>query len=84
MDKTVKRSGEVCQWYYCLETTTNCGRLLKKEQFADPGDDQDGRWGDISVPRESRVRVSGSYLGILNPTLFGTTSILFTLVKSRI
>ncbi len=22
-----------------------------------PGDDQDGRWGDIFVPRESRVRV---------------------------
>jgi hypothetical protein len=33
MDKTVKRSGEVYQWYYYLETTTNCGRLLKKEQF---------------------------------------------------
>ena len=37
-----------------------------------PGDDQDGRWGDIFVPRGSGL---GLHLGILNPTFFGITSI---------
>ena len=38
-----------------------------------PGDDQDGRWGDILSPGSLGFG-SGSYLGILNPTFFGTTS----------
>ncbi len=35
-----------------------------------PGDDQDGGWGNIFVPRESRVRLFGFISGDTKPYMF--------------